>query len=286
MRKALSIILLLTLTCYIGATSRAALSDSISITGVGDVVYPELDIHDVMLPTAGSLDFILDPLGLLSIDAGQSARIDDLRGGLIVHPGDGRIVNNSSHSVKVSVSLWADSTDGGFEGGTVATFLGYSTDDETTIGSVEADDNVENNILLYVVPFTVNLAAQDAQAISADTGYIITADSITLDFILPGAQYDVAAGDLVASPIPGTGSGVGFQIGGYINKNADWRDFIAAYAPSTITVYASFTITKADPADMDAFDAATTAGMPAVLTPDTVGSLKLVPSAASMGQQD
>ena len=273
--------MILSLAYCLGSATSTALSDSINISGVGDVVYPDLEIYDVTLPTAGSMDFLLDPLGLLSLEAGRSARIEELSGGLIVHPSDARIINNSSHSVKVSVSLRAESTDGGFKGGAVASFLGYLADDETTIASVEADGNVNNHILLYVVPSAVNLADRDAQFIPADTGYIITGDSVTLEFILPGALYSVATdsdGELITSQIPGTGSGIGLRIGGYVNTNADWSDFKAEHEPSTITVYATFTLTRADDSDPDGEDAPRAEGVPAMLVSDSAEALSVTDS--------
>ena len=279
MRRAFSIIMILSLACCLGAVSSSALSDGISISGVGDVVYPDLEIYDVILPTAGSLDFLVDPLGLLSLEPGQSAPIEALSGGVIVHPGDGRIINNSSHSVKVSVSLRAESTDGGFEGGAVASFLGYADDDETTVGAVEANGNVENNILLYVVPSAVNLADQDTPFVPAGKGYVLTTDSVTLEFILPGALYGVGEGsdeELTASLIPGTGSGVGLRIGGYVNANADWSDFRAEQNPSTITVLAAFTLTRADEADLNAEESPRVEGIPAMLVPDSANALSVV----------
>ena len=276
MRKAVLIIMMLSLACCLGAAPPPATPGSISISGVGDVVYPDLDIYDVMLPTAGSLDFLIDPLGLLSLEAGQSAHIEELSGGLIVHPGDARIINNSSHSVKVSVSLRAESTDGGYEGGAVATFLGYASDDESTIAAVESSGGVDNNILLYVVPSAINLADENTAFVPADTGYIITTDAVTLEFILPGAAFDVTTdsnGELITSLVPGTGSGVGLRIGGYVNANADWSDFRAEHEPSTIDVYASFTMVRADDTDLDAFYGERADGVPAMLGSDTLWQL-------------
>ena len=274
--------MILSIACCLGAAQDTAqgtaLSDSISISGVGNVVYPELGNYNVVLPTAGGLDFLLDPLGLLSLKPGQSAPIDALSGGIIVHPGDARIINNSSHSVKVSVRLRAESTDGGYEGGAVATFLGYSVDDETTISAVRADGSFENNILLYVVTSAVNLADQETPFIPADKGYVITTEPITLEFILPGAEYDVTEvpdGEPAGIAMPGTGSGVGFRIGGYVNTNADWSDFRAAHQPSTVTVYASYTITKESDADPDARETPVVA-TPTMLPPETADALSLV----------
>ena len=278
MRKLLTIIMVLTFVCGLGLTMGSALPEGTSVTGTGDAVYVDLDIYDVTLPTAGSMDFLMDPLGLLTLEAGQSASLEDLSGGWIVQAGDARIINNSAHSVKVSIELRAESTNGGYENGAIASFMEYAGDDETTLGSVEADENTANNILLYAIPSADSLPNLDAPYVPADIGFVITSDSRTLEFILPAALYSIAMDPdegIVSSPVPDTGSGVALKFGGYVNTNADWGDFVAEHDPSTITVYATFTLTRALLEDLDESEYPRVDGIPKMLAPESADALKL-----------
>ena len=254
MRRLKLIITALALVTCIGAAGHGALDADVEVSGSGSSVYVDLDIFDVILPTVGALDFIIDPLGLLTLEPGQSAPLDALSGGMIVHTGDARVINNSSYSIKVSVEIHIESTNGGLTGGAVASFIEYTDDDETTVGLVEADGNEENNILIYVIPSAVNLADMETPFVPEDKGYVISDEPITLEFILPGAMYSIAAdsdGELAGQLIPGTGSGIGFRIGGYVNTNADWLDFRIEDQTSDITVYTTYTLTRADDEDPD-----------------------------------
>ena len=253
MRMLLAAIMVCAIISSAGAAVRAVISTVTGVSGTGEATYIDLGIYDVVLPTAGGLDFYLDPQGLLTLEAGQSAPLEDLEGGRIVHTGDARIINNSSHAVKVSVSIRADS-DGGGRSGAAASFIGFNTDDETTIGLVEADDDTANNILLYAAPSAVNIVNFDTEFVPADTGYIITTDSRTLEFILPAAQYTVERnpdGGLTSTPIPDSGNGIALRFGGYVNTLANWGDFIAKHSPSTVTVYATYTITEMSADDVN-----------------------------------
>ena len=277
MRKLITTIIIFALAfCAVSAT-HAAMQSSTEVTGTGDTVYIELGIHDVILPTAGSLDFMLDPQGLLSLAEGQSAPLEALNGGRIVHMNDARIINNSAHTVKVSVELWAACDNGGGSLGTIATFIEYTGDDAATIGAVEASGSEENNILLYAVPSATNLANQAAPFVPADTGYIITAASRTLDFILPAALYSITAnsdGSLLSEPVPDTGSGIAFQLGGYVNTNADWSDFRTEYGLSTVTVYATYTLAEAAFDELSSHDASRVHGAPNMLPPLPANALQ------------
>ena len=278
MRKLLTIIMVLTFACGLGLTMGSALPEGVSVTGTGDAVYVDLDIYDVTLPTAGSLDFLLDPLGLLSLEPGQSAPLEALNGGWIVHAGDARVINNSTHSVKVSIELRAESTNGGYEYGAIASFMDYTVDDETTIGSVEAGENTANNILLYAVPSADSLPNLEAPFIPAATGFVITAASRTLEFILPAALYSITMDmdeGIVSAPIPDTGSGIALKFGGNVNTNADWSDFVAENEPSTITVYATFTLARAELEDLDEAETPRMDGIPKMLAPVPEDALKL-----------
>ena len=268
MRMLLSIIIMIAAACSISTATHAGSHSGTGISGIGSAVYIDLDIYDVTLPTAGSLDFILDPQGLLSLQPGQSAPLEALIGGRIVHHRDARIINNSSHPVKVTIDFWADSTNGGYDDGAAATFIEFTADDETTIALVEAND--ANNILLCVVPSASNLPDTAEPFTPASDGYIITTARRSLEFILPAAQYAITSdpsGELSSTPIPGTGSGIALKFGGYVNTSADWSDFRAG--PSTISVHTAYTITKAD--DL----AATVDGIPQMLIPIPANALEM-----------
>lgn len=240
LKKTCSIILTLAL---ILSLSTVALADETppgetEITGEGSTEYINLELYTVTVPTSDTLDFMLDPQGLLGIEAGTTVDVADLKGGSII-PGATvpKVINDSSVDLTVTVAL---------TGSGDATFISKGDDDQATIDAVNGDTN--NNILLYAVPSAVNIPLTSTDYEASTKGYIInsTADAIELKFVLDAADYEVTEeeGTYTAEVKDGTGSGTAFQLGGYVNTNADWSDYTGAVPDKEVGVSAVFSFEK------------------------------------------
>ena len=254
---------------------------SSSVGGSGDTAYIDLEIYDVTLPTGNLLDFALDPQGLLGITGSEPVAMDDLVGGRIISNGVAKAFNNSAMDIKLSIELTGTGD---------ATFLPYTTDDETTLAAIDADTN--NNVLLYAVPSSVNIVDATTEYSAAHKGYVITKDGSTLDFVLPKAEYEVTndGGTYTATPKEGTGHGTAIQLGGYVNSTANWTDYTGESAAKTVGLGAVFSYVKAT----DAESAQTpVAGIPGLISttesltlivPPTVDEVTVAPDTVSVAK--
>jgi hypothetical protein len=242
LKKYFSIIMVLALMLSFSTVALAAdeAPGDTTIVGEGSTEYIDLEIYEVTLPTAGTLDFSLDPQGLLGIEPGATVDVDELEGGIII-PGATvpKVINNSSVDLTVTLSLTGTGD---------ATFIGKDSDDETTIAAVNT--GTDANILLYVVPSSVNIPLVETEFAVSSRGYIIDStdeeNPVELKFVLDAAAYEVTESEGTYTPNakPGTGSGTALQLGGYVNKNADWSDFAGAEASKTVGVSAVFSFAK------------------------------------------
>lgn len=240
LKKTCSIILALALMLSLSTVALAddTPPDSTEITGEGSTEYINLEIYTVTVPTVDTLDFMLDPQGLLGIEPGATVDVANLKGGSIIPgPTVPKVINNSSVDLTVSIDL---------KGSGDANFMSKEDDDQTTIDAVNGD--TENNIILYAVPSSVNIPLPATEYQLSTKGYIInsTTDAITLEFVLDAADYEVTEsnGSYTAEAKPGTGSGTAFQLGGYVNTKADWSDYTGANPDKTVGVSAVFSFAK------------------------------------------
>jgi len=176
-------------------------------------------IIDMELPTDAAFDFVLDPLGLMSIEDDGTALLGDLEGGKIVPLGDAALVMNfSSLPVVLTVEFGLECDDDEL------TFV-------TAIDDVEEDDKEAFNALIYIVPSkaaitdaTIDLEEDFAPAAE---GYVIE-DDAELVFLFPAAPYTVERDglDFVLELVDDdTGFGTALQIGGWVNTQADWTKY-------------------------------------------------------------
>jgi len=241
LKKTCSIIL--TLALIMLSFSTVALAEDTApgdttVIGEGSTEYINLEIYTVTVPTSGTLDFTLDPQGLLGIEPGTTVDVADLKGGSII-PGATvpKVINDSSVDLTVTLAL---------TGSGDATFISKEDDDQATIDAVNGDTN--NNILLYAVPSAVNIPLTSTDYEVSARGYIIdsTEEAVELKFVLDAADYEVTedSGTYTAEAKAGTGSGTAFQLGGYVNTNADWTDYTGSEPEKSVGVSAVFSYAK------------------------------------------
>ncbi|MCL2633228.1 MAG: hypothetical protein FWD34_01805 [Oscillospiraceae bacterium] len=193
--------------------------------GNGSIVYTDTNIYSVLLPTAESWDFVLDPQGLIGAHAsGTVGNANELSNATPsdLAPFAGKIIsgsyvptaiNNSSFDVTLGVTLRVT-------GDAVAV---------TSESAVHA--GISNNILLTVEPAANSVNTQGAEFVGSGTGYAVLNTAGELKFVLDSANYVFNAvpgssgSEFSYDIVPNTGKGTQLKIGGYCNKNADWTQF-------------------------------------------------------------
>jgi hypothetical protein len=196
-------------------------------------------IIDVTLPSNTAFDFVLDPMGLMAIKAGEDALLSDLDGGKIVPKNDAAILmNQSSLPVVITMDLAFSGTDL------------IIVDD---IDDVEDEDGALN-ALLYIVPSTGGVTELNAD-MGEDfdpnaTAFAVGADS-EMKFIFDAAAYEVknTAGvfemDLKDANV---GWGTAFQVGGWVNSQGNWFGF----DDDDVALAIVFTVSPVDDEGVDA----------------------------------
>lgn len=212
----------------------------VEMEGTGDISYVDTKVYNVLLPTTNSTTLVVDPQGISQLEEGKVATAEQLAAGagLITCATTPLVTNLSSVPMKVSVamSLTGDATA------------------VTTVADVEKDEN--NNVLLYAVPSAADTKGVANGYAASTTGVVLPAVgtdsanpvSAKLDFILDAAAYNFskdASGKVTYVAVDGdTGHGTGLQFGGYVNKKADWADYVKETSPKKIGLRAKFTFTN------------------------------------------
>lgn len=254
MKKRQVLALTLAATMVLGSSMQVFAADEAgvdttgkTVTGSGDVSYIDTNIYSVTLPTEASTSLVVDPQGISQMENNSVATAEQLASGAgKITCADTPIVTNlSSVPMKVSVEL---------------KLTGDATS-VTTVADVEKDTVA--NVLLYAVPSATDTRGAKAGYSASTKGVVLSPTAATLDFILGAAAYNYkkdSNGDVTYERVDGeTGHGTGLQFGGYVNKKADWKDFVGDSASKSIGMEAKFTFTK-EIADGEAAD--TTEGAP------------------------
>lgn len=207
-----------------------------TVTGKGDVEYVDTKVYSVTLPTTDTLALTVDPQGLTGM-IGTEATLEELDeyAGKVFMKSKPVISNRGSVTAKVTAEL-------------------KLTGDATPVDSVEAVTSDEaNNIFLCAVPSKVDVSGNAANYVASETEIALTTSGVTVDFILPGADYQVvSSGDaydykLVDPADPGHGTALDFT--GWVNKNADWSKYTGTSPEKQIGMTAKFTFTHTLAAD-------------------------------------
>lgn len=212
-------------------------STAAEITLDSDMSYVDMSKYtQVLLPTSSTIAFALDPQGLSSMSS-DSVNADSVAAsaGRIVSRGEVNIVNYSYYPLKAKVSLYI--TDTG-----QSSFVNSSSD---------IDSDTEQKICLTVTPSSTKttVLTDSRNIITGTVGYTASdsqipvigstpSDANSILFVLPGADYDLSkeenkSGDILYNAerdLAGDYGTATFKIGGQINKNADWSQYIGKNA--------------------------------------------------------
>jgi len=207
-------------------------------------IYTELDIYKVTLPTVGTIDFVLDPLGLAGIEEGVGVPLEELDSGRIYPKSQvpATVLNESSMTVKLTVELRAVSR--ASNSNETVSFVQPQENLSRTRNSVFENDGL--NVLLYAVPSKHGISSLSEEFDPSNTGFVITESGIELTFLLPAAEYSQADEDSYHTLVHGTGNGIQIRVGGYVNDKSDWSSFTddSGSEPCTIGIDAVFTLTR------------------------------------------
>lgn len=232
-----------------------------TITGEGDVSYVDTKVISVTLPTTATMKLIIDPQGLTALKDGETASAEDLASaaGLITGESKAVVTNLSSVPVKVSVKL---------TGTGAANFVA----DAASVEKAPAGDQKENNILLYALPSSVDVAGSADNYVASTTGITMNSSEASVDFVLDPAEYNFSKeGEKVTYELKEgeTGHGTAIAFEGLVNTQADWSDFVKESEPSKIGMTAVFSYT----AEVGDSVADTTEGAPYGMVKKTSGTI-------------
>lgn len=252
LKKVLALFTTLALVLSMGAVTAFAAD----VSGDGETTWVEEDIDGMLLPTSQNWTFVLDPQGLvgayrdrlnngLDFDAGVTkAQLSAYAGRILANDYSPVLVNESSYPVLLGVDIQIVGDDDDF----------IIVDDQADVETSPTD--TDKNILL-----NVNLAKDSvatAGVTFATAGVTVDepldAETKTLEFVLEAPEYvfTSANGEDFDYILPAGTAGFGtqLQLGGYINQNADWSDYIGDTPSKTISVEATFSVDKATPEEI------------------------------------
>jgi hypothetical protein len=242
------------LACLSAGAMVLSLMSTVSASGGGtvvideaDVIYKNTKVFNVTIPTAAALEFKLDPLGLLSANAGDSLADLEANEGGIIFENAAPIINNSSIPVAVTASIRI--TGRGFThlaipaanspvnagnmtsgaGTTANPFVPFDTD--LLWGRTEILNAMKANTLttvsLFASPTLNSVDSSSAAFESSDMAYVLGSADTSLKFVLEAADYVLGANP-IDDPlvlVDDSGSGTLLQLGGFANPRADWSGF-------------------------------------------------------------
>lgn len=239
LKKVLALLLTLTLVLSMGVTAFAASEKE--ITGEGDTTYVDTDKFEVILPTDNNWDFVLDPQGLIGaykaglFAAGATAGVTAAQ----LSPYVGKIIAGDYAPVAVNLSSYKVTLG-------VDIKIGGDAITVATSGVLEADD--KNNILINAL--LSDSSVTDPVATFGVTNPVtipLTAAEQTLGFVLNAPQYvynTVDGVDFTYDLADGEdGYGTQIQLGGLVNKTADWSAFKSG-GTKEVTVTSKFNLTQ------------------------------------------
>ena len=210
-------------------------------------IYALLDIYKVILPTTGSLDFVVDPLGLAGLSDGDVVTMDELDSGRIYPKSivPAMVFSESSMPLKLTVSLRAESRVDSNNENDMVRFISPGVNLDRTRDAVFAGRGL--NVLLYAVPSKNGITTFYDEYYPSDIGFVITEKGTEMTFLLPAAEYiyDEELEDFIF--IQGSGNGTQIRIGGYANDNSDWSSYIEdrwGHVAGSISLNAVFTVTR------------------------------------------
>lgn len=278
---------------------------AVEINAVSAISAIDEDVYRVVLPTAGAMDFVVDPQGLTQIT--ESGKLEDTTKGLIAAKGEAIILNKSSKDLKITTN-----------------FAVTANDTALTATTSDCNDGSDNNVLLAAVPVKGDYAVDatstathevyDAAEVkggsggggiddttykvevseASSTGIVLATATTDIVAVLPAAEYEVKATasedtpgktdysyELASDAVLGS---VGFQLAGYCNPNADWLDFVGdTPAKDLPTVTATFKFDEPTEAEAKVLDASDSTNYNAFGITDLNNSTKVVEIVGATG---
>ena len=254
----------------IGSIPASAATGDTILTGEGDVSYVDLTgAYQVLVPTAETLKFALDPQGLNAME-GTSQNVDEAlegenAGAIVSNLADATgvgIANYGYYPVKATVKLYV--TDTG-----ASTLVDTDTDiNQGTARKIylTVTPNKSDAAPTVTTPDSGNIGdAKEVASVAWDDSekpIAITANAVkspqTMVFALNGAKYNfvketVEGKDTFKAVFDSAATdneniAASFRIGGKVNKNADWSVYQGAKGKklSLGAVFSFTSITKAE----------------------------------------
>ena len=239
MRKFLAVAVAVTMmTAFLIPVAQAAVYET-DRDGTGTVQVFDIDLDfEVTLPTAASLNFILDPDGYYglysSLEVGDTANLDDLAdfaGGIVFQHGAPVILNESGFQLNTEIGIAVTATGSGA--------------DVTAVAATGIAANTSNNVAFTVTASAMNVTDVDAGPddffgyMSVPFGKASDAvTNIAPVWLLDDADYILTktAGGLDLAMVPDTGHGTQLLFAGICNETADWSDFTDSDSSATAAV--------------------------------------------------
>lgn len=213
-------------------------------SGDGDINYVDASpVYEVTLPTDASLRFVVDPQGLVGLEEGESQELDDLMGdktmgSILSSENSGAHIKNES-SVPIEVSVKMKVT-------TDSSALSMAATKDELIG------NTDSKMLLLAIPGsakTADITTYSSSSVGIPITSTVEPADATFKFLLAPSTYKVKNNADSFSYEKDTAEGnfdaASFKMGGYVNKDADWSEFVKQTDPSKVSVDAVFSYEKA-----------------------------------------
>lgn len=252
-KRIMAVVTAATMTLGSGITAMAAAPSATAptpqtITGGGDISYVDTSKqYEVTLPTAGALDFVIDPQGLTSLENGQSAKLEDIlnNSSIVSKTGAGAYIKNeSSTGVKVTVKM------------------NITDDNDTKVTPVDSLDAVTadttTNICLLAIPGSDKFSDID-DYVASSQGIVIegtsSSNATEFSFVLDKASYSIHKdnnGDLSYAKDTAADNfdAASFKLGGKANGKANWSAYTTGDTPKSIGVNAVFSVADAASTDV------------------------------------
>lgn len=235
---------------------------SVVVDGQGRPVFVDTTVFDFVLPTSASFNFVLDPLGIVNATPNASTGVvepdPDFVGRILPASPGAQVLNLSSVDMNLTVSYIASATGAEIFPSTatpdralVTRGIAYvdgaanrlsteaATIPATSVNYVGASPEnwgtIPNRAMLYIVPRRtatgITAIATDpdwrwAPAVAAEQrAFVFDTTARNMTFRLPAASYQIVYDDgrfVYRLENANQGHGTEFQVGGFVNRFADW----------------------------------------------------------------
>ncbi|MDE7269545.1 MAG: hypothetical protein K2N81_03625 [Acetatifactor sp.] len=234
--------------------SAAQANKTGNLTVEGDTTYVDTTIYKVTLPTSSSLNFTLDPEGLVgffadsanaSATTAENADLSSYKG-KIVGSGTETIVNESSVPIQLTCKYYLTNADG------ITVKTAKDSDWDATqkmllLEAVAAKKSVAD--ATDYAPTAIDTPAVDASTSVVAISSVDSAEPSTIAFALAAAPYEFKkADDGSFTYVPKDGATLDdtqhavLSLAGFVSSDADWAALAEAQAGSKLTLNCVYSI--------------------------------------------